>query len=79
MMELVTPTGAALLRALIQEKGLPSARSLPCVCSISATVPEAVILKNFPNALRLSIGDANETSHEHSGPHYYRFDKQSIQ
>ena len=67
MMELVTPTGAALLRALIQEKGVafgtqPAMRVQHIGYGAGSRNP-----KNFPNALRLSIGDANETSHEHSG------------
>lgn len=67
-MELVTPTGAALLRALMHEKGVvfgtqPAMRVQHIGYGAGSRNP-----KNFPNALRLSMGDADETSVE--DPHH---------
>ena len=51
-MELVTPTGAALLRALDCEFARPSR----CLRRRSATAPAVTQPARFPNVLRLSIG-----------------------
>jgi len=67
-MELVTPTGAALLRALVEEKGLtfgqqPAMRVQKIGYGAGTRNP-----KDFPNVLRLSIGetgDANSATHPH--------------
>jgi uncharacterized protein (TIGR00299 family) protein len=57
-MELVTPTGAALLRALVEEKGLtfgpqPAMRVARIGYGAGTRNP-----KDFPNVLRLSVGEA---------------------
>jgi uncharacterized protein (TIGR00299 family) protein len=57
-MELVTPTGAALIRALVEEKGLtfgpqPAMRVERIGYGAGTRNP-----KDFPNVLRLSIGEA---------------------
>jgi uncharacterized protein (TIGR00299 family) protein len=60
-MELVTPTGAALIRALVEEKHLtfgpqPAMRVERIGYGAGTRNP-----KDFPNVLRLSIGDSDET------------------
>jgi hypothetical protein len=59
-MELVTPTGAALLRALVEEKGLtfgaqPAMRVERIGYGAGTRNP-----KDFPNVLRLSIGETTD-------------------
>jgi pyridinium-3,5-bisthiocarboxylic acid mononucleotide nickel chelatase len=68
-MELVTPTGAALLRALVEEKGLtfgqqPAMRVRKIGYGAGTRNP-----KDFPNVLRLSIGDT-EDSNSARHPHH---------
>ena len=59
-MELVTPTGAALIRALVEEKGLtfsqqPAMRVERIGYGAGSRDP-----KGFPNVLRLSVGESDE-------------------
>jgi uncharacterized protein (TIGR00299 family) protein len=74
-MELVTPTGAALLRALIEEKGLsfgqqPAMRVQKIGYGAGTRNP-----KDFPNVLRLSIG---ETGDANSARHPQHDDSQTV-
>jgi uncharacterized protein (TIGR00299 family) protein len=74
-MELVTPTGAALLRALIEEKGLtfgqqPAMRVQKIGYGAGTRNP-----KDFPNVLRLSIG---ETGDSNSAKHPHHDDSQTV-
>ena len=60
--ELVTPTGAALLRTLVEDHGLsfgpqPAMRVDRIGYGAGTRNP-----KNFPNVLRLSVGDAEDSS-----------------
>ncbi|HEX4652499.1 MAG TPA: nickel pincer cofactor biosynthesis protein LarC, partial [Granulicella sp.] len=74
-MELVTPTGAALLRALVEEKGLtfgpqPVMRVEKIGYGAGTRNP-----KDFPNVLRLSIGETGESN---SARHPNHDDSQTI-
>jgi pyridinium-3,5-bisthiocarboxylic acid mononucleotide nickel chelatase len=74
-MELVTPTGAALLRALIEEKGLsfgqqPAMRVDKIGYGAGTRNP-----KDFPNVLRLSVG---ETGDSNSAKHPHHDDSQTV-
>jgi len=74
-MELVTPTGAALLRALVEEKGLtfgpqPAMRVQKIGYGAGTRNP-----KDFPNVLRLSIG---ETGDSNSAKHPQHDDSQAV-
>jgi uncharacterized protein (TIGR00299 family) protein len=84
-MELVTPTGAALLRALVEEKGLTfgpqPAMAVENIGYGAGTRNPA----NFPNVLRLSVGEATDVrvpepsrlhrdgwDEQHSNGHHHR-------
>jgi uncharacterized protein (TIGR00299 family) protein len=81
-MELVTPTGAALLRALVEEKGLtfgpqPAMRVERIGYGAGTRNP-----KDFPNVLRLSVGEttepAGETGESNSARHPNHDDSQTV-
>jgi len=86
-MELVTPTGAALLRALVEEKGLtfgpqPAMRVQKIGYGAGTRNP-----KDFPNVLRLSVGEtaggeatgtAGETGESNSARHPNHDDSQTV-
>jgi pyridinium-3,5-bisthiocarboxylic acid mononucleotide nickel chelatase len=80
-MELVTPTGAALLRALVEEKGLsfgsqPAMRVQKIGYGAGTRNP-----KDFPNVLRLSVGetaDAGEIEDANSAKHPHHDDSDTV-
>ena len=68
-MELVTPTGAALLRALIEEKGLTFGSQPAMTVHTIGYGAGTRDPKGFPNVLRLSVGEtsaAPQQGHHHS-------------
>lgn len=67
-MELVTPTGAALLRALVEEKGLSFGPQPAMIVDRIGYGAGTRNPPNFPNVLRLSIGEA-ETQPNHKHEH----------
>jgi uncharacterized protein (TIGR00299 family) protein len=67
-MELVTPTGAALLRVLIEEKGLTFGPQPAMTVQKIGYGAGSRDPKGFPNVLRLSVGDtsvASQPGHRH--------------
>jgi len=78
-MELVTPTGAALLRVLVEEKKLafgqqPAMRVERIGYGAGTRNP-----KDFPNVLRLSVGNSGETDTTHnSAKHPHHDDSQTV-
>jgi uncharacterized protein (DUF111 family) len=63
-MELVTPTGAALLRALVEEQGLTFGPQPAMAVDRIGYGAGTRNPPNFPNVLRLSVGDVQH-SHGH--------------
>jgi uncharacterized protein (TIGR00299 family) protein len=67
-MELVTPTGAALLRALVEEKGLIFGQQPAMIVEKIGYGAGTRNPKDFPNVLRLSVGEASEDPAETALP-----------
>jgi len=77
-MELVTPTGAALLRVLVEEKNLtfgqqPAMRVERIGYGAGTRNP-----KNFPNVFRLSIGNSGDPDVHNSARHPHHDDSQTV-
>jgi uncharacterized protein (TIGR00299 family) protein len=69
-MELVTPTGAALLRVLMEEKGLTFGPQPAMTVHKIGYGAGSRDPKGFPNVLRLSVGEASAASQAgHGHPH----------
>jgi uncharacterized protein (TIGR00299 family) protein len=69
-MELVTPTGAALLRVLMEEKGLTFGSQPAMTVHKIGYGAGSRDPRGFPNVLRLSIGETAATSHPDHGKHH---------
>lgn len=65
-MELVTPTGAAIIRTLVEDHGLTFGSQPSMSVDRIGYGAGTRNLPSFPNVLRLSLGD--ETAEPHSGP-----------
>jgi pyridinium-3,5-bisthiocarboxylic acid mononucleotide nickel chelatase len=73
--ELVTPTGAALIRALAPTFGQQPAMRVEHIGYGAGTRNP----KDFPNVLRLSIGEADDSAHpKHSPSEHHAHDAQTV-